>query len=99
MKKFITVADAPNMNELVSKALAYKQDPFSDNQLGKNKRIGLLFLNPSMRTRLSTQIAAQNLISHLKGLNDILHTNTITVRSELIIRESSIKKPVTKQKS
>jgi len=45
------------------------------------------------------QIAAQNLISHLKGLNDILHTNTITVRSELIIRESSIKKPVTKQKS
>ena len=28
---------------------------------GKNKRIGLLFLNPSMRTRLSTQIAAQNL--------------------------------------
>ncbi|MEJ7681227.1 MAG: hypothetical protein WKG06_25950 [Segetibacter sp.] len=29
--------------------------------LGINKRIGLLFLNPSMRTRLSTQVAAQNL--------------------------------------
>ena len=29
--------------------------------MGGNKRIGLLFLNPSMRTRLSTQIAAQNL--------------------------------------
>jgi N-succinyl-L-ornithine transcarbamylase len=29
--------------------------------LGNRKRIGLLFLNPSMRTRLSTQIAAQNL--------------------------------------
>jgi N-succinyl-L-ornithine transcarbamylase len=29
--------------------------------LGANKRIGCLFLNPSMRTRLSTQIAAQNL--------------------------------------
>ena len=29
--------------------------------LGKNKRIGCLFLNPSMRTRLSTQVAAQNL--------------------------------------
>src|SRR5687767_2827297 len=29
--------------------------------LGSNKRIGCLFLNPSMRTRLSTQIAAQNL--------------------------------------
>src|SRR5262245_48704261 len=61
MKKFITVADAPNINELVKKALAYKQDPLADKNLGKNKRIGLLFLNPSMRTRLSTQIAAQNL--------------------------------------
>src|SRR5437870_3079836 len=29
--------------------------------LGTNRRIGCLFLNPSMRTRLSTQIAAQNL--------------------------------------
>jgi N-succinyl-L-ornithine transcarbamylase len=61
MKKFITVADAPNINELVIKALAYKHDPLADKNLGKNKRIGLLFLNPSMRTRLSTQIAAQNL--------------------------------------
>ena len=61
MKKFITVADAPNINELVIKALTYKQDPLADKNLGKNKRIGLLFLNPSMRTRLSTQIAAQNL--------------------------------------
>jgi N-succinyl-L-ornithine transcarbamylase len=32
-----------------------------DKKLGANKRIGCLFLNPSMRTRLSTQIAAQNL--------------------------------------
>lgn len=32
-----------------------------DKTLGVGKRIGLLFLNPSMRTRLSTQIAAQNL--------------------------------------
>jgi N-succinyl-L-ornithine transcarbamylase len=29
--------------------------------LGKDKRIGLLFLNPSLRTRLSTQVAAKNL--------------------------------------
>ena len=32
-----------------------------DKTLGTDKRIGLIFLNPSMRTRLSTQIAAQNL--------------------------------------
>ena len=29
--------------------------------MGANKRIGLLFLNPSLRTRISTQIAAENL--------------------------------------
>lgn len=46
---------------LVQKALAYKANPFADKSLGANKRIGCLFLNPSMRTRLSTQIAAQNL--------------------------------------
>ncbi len=61
MKKFISVHDAGNIDALVKKALAYKADPLQHHHLGKNKRIGLLFLNPSMRTRLSTQIAAQNL--------------------------------------
>jgi len=49
------------INSLVQKALLYKSDAFRDKTLGANKRIGCLFLNPSMRTRLSTQIAAQNL--------------------------------------
>jgi N-succinyl-L-ornithine transcarbamylase len=61
LKKFISVHDVDNIDALVEKALAYKADPFKDRTLGKNKRIGCLFLNPSMRTRLSTQIAAQNL--------------------------------------
>lgn len=61
MKQFISVHDVPNINSLVKKALAYKANPFKDKTLGANKRIGCLFLNPSMRTRLSTQIAAQNL--------------------------------------
>lgn len=50
-----------NIEALVAGALSYKADPFKDKSLGKNKRIGCLFLNPSMRTRLSTQVAAQNL--------------------------------------
>jgi N-succinyl-L-ornithine transcarbamylase len=45
----------------VQKAITYKADPFRDKSLGTHKRIGLLFLNPSMRTRLSTQVAAANL--------------------------------------
>lgn len=61
MKQFISVNDVANIDSLVKKALAYKADPFADKKSGANKRIGCLFLNPSMRTRLSTQIAAQNL--------------------------------------
>jgi N-succinyl-L-ornithine transcarbamylase len=61
LKQFISVHDVPDINALVQKALLYKKDPFSDKNLGAHKRIGCLFLNPSMRTRLSTQIAAQNL--------------------------------------
>lgn len=61
MRNFISVHDVPDIDTLVKKALEYKNDPFKNKSLGANKRIGLLFLNPSMRTRLSTQIAAQNL--------------------------------------
>lgn len=61
MKQFISVNDVTDIDALVKKALAYKANPFTDKTLGINKRIGCLFLNPSMRTRLSTQIAAQNL--------------------------------------
>src|SRR5689334_2015539 len=61
MKNFISVNDVSDIDALVKQALAFKANPLLSNQSGKNKRIGLLFLNPSMRTRLSTQIAAQNL--------------------------------------
>ncbi|MEN9319359.1 MAG: hypothetical protein RIQ51_152 [Bacteroidota bacterium] len=61
MKQFINVKDVADINALVQKALAYKSDPVIDKQLGVGKRLGLLFLNPSLRTRLSTQVAAQNL--------------------------------------
>jgi N-succinyl-L-ornithine transcarbamylase len=61
LKNFISVSDVSNINELVAKALEYKSNPFKDKLLGANRRIGLLFLNPSLRTRLSTQVAAQNL--------------------------------------
>ncbi|MBI1341600.1 MAG: acetylornithine carbamoyltransferase [Terrimonas sp.] len=61
MKQFISVQDVKSIDALVKKALAYKASPWVDKKLGMNKRIGCLFLNPSMRTRLSTQIAAQNL--------------------------------------
>ena len=61
MRNFISASDVPDIGKLVSSALAYKADPLKDKLLGAHKRVGMLFLNPSMRTRLSTQIAAQNL--------------------------------------
>ena len=61
MKKFIEVSDVTDIQALINKGLAYKQHPLMDKALGANKRVGLLFLNPSLRTRLSTQVASQNL--------------------------------------
>src|SRR5690606_2626414 len=61
MEKFVSVKDAGDIQALVETALKYKADPLRHRNLGAGKRIGCLFLNPSMRTRLSTQIAAQNL--------------------------------------
>lgn len=61
MKQFISVNDVPDINALIANAMACKADPLKYKDLGKDKRIGLLFLNPSLRTRLSTQVAARNL--------------------------------------
>jgi N-succinyl-L-ornithine transcarbamylase len=61
MKNFISAHDVTDIDSLVRSALAYKAEPLKDRTLGAHKRVGMLFLNPSMRTRLSTQIAAQNL--------------------------------------
>lgn len=60
MKNFTSVKDVQNINELVEKALSLKTNPFQ-TKLAEGKRIGLIFFNPSLRTRLSSQVAAQNL--------------------------------------
>jgi N-succinyl-L-ornithine transcarbamylase len=61
MKNFISIADVSNLDQLVAQALEYKKNPYGDKLLGQGKKIGLLFLNPSLRTRFSTQVAALNL--------------------------------------
>ncbi|MCO6173788.1 N-acetylornithine carbamoyltransferase [Flavobacterium sp. NRK F10] len=69
MKQFISVKDITNLNELVNEALALKKDPFAFETLGKGKTIGLVFLNSSLRTRMSSQKAAQNLGMEVMVLN------------------------------
>ena len=61
MKNFISLADLPDFEETLALAKSLKKDPFAFEQHAKRKTLGLLFFNPSLRTRLSTQKAAQNL--------------------------------------
>jgi N-succinyl-L-ornithine transcarbamylase len=69
MKKFTEVQDVTNLNELVNEALHLKQNPYQYKHLGENKTLGLIFLNPSLRTRMSTQIAAVNLGMNVMVMN------------------------------
>ena len=64
MINFLSLADVSDLDALIQSGRDAKANPFADQHLGKNKTIGLIFFNSSLRTRLSTQKAAQNL-----GLN------------------------------
>ncbi|SFC45147.1 N-succinyl-L-ornithine transcarbamylase [Parapedobacter composti] len=61
MKQFFSVADVEDLPSIVAEALELKSNPFGYEHLGRRKTLGLVFLNPSLRTRLSTQKAAINL--------------------------------------
>jgi len=69
MENFISVKDVSNISALVNEALELKKNPFAHSELGKNKTLGLIFLNPSLRTRLSTQKAALNLGMNVMVMN------------------------------
>jgi N-succinyl-L-ornithine transcarbamylase len=61
MKHFIQFESKELGQELIDLAFTYKANPRLDLAKGQGKRVGCIFLNPSLRTRVSTQIAAQNL--------------------------------------
>jgi len=69
MKKFFSVADVDSLEDIVAEALSLKADPHAHVELGENKMLGLVFLNPSLRTRLSTQKAALNLGMNVMVMN------------------------------
>lgn len=69
MIKFTSAKDVTNIHQLVDSALSLKSDPFAFQHLGKNRTLGLIFLNPSLRTRMSTQKAAYNLGMNVIVLN------------------------------
>lgn len=61
MNHFIQFESKELGQELLDLAALYKANPTLHSSKGKGKRIGCIFLNPSLRTRVSTQIAAQQL--------------------------------------
>lgn len=69
MKHYLTINDLPNVQQSVKDAIILKQDPLAHQTVGKNKTIVLLFFNSSLRTRLSTEKAAQNLGMNVMVMN------------------------------
>lgn len=67
MKQFVSIEDVSDVEALLHKAMEIKRNPLTNTELGRNKSMGLIFLNPSLRTRISSQRAAMNL-----GLDVIL---------------------------
>ncbi len=67
MKHFLGIEAIDDMHLWVREARDLKKDPAAYSHLGKNKTLGLLFFNNSLRTRMSTQKAAFNL-----GLNALV---------------------------
>ncbi len=58
---FTTFPGLETAQKLIESAIFYKRSPRYDLQKGRGKRLGCIFLNPSLRTRVSTQVAASNL--------------------------------------
>ena len=67
MKQFLNVSDIGDLGKALEEAKQVKKTPFAWQDLGHNKTIILVFFNNSLRTRLSSQKAAQNL-----GMNPIV---------------------------
>lgn len=67
MRHFTSVTQLGNLDEAFAKARYVKENPFADQELGRNRTLLMIFFNSSLRTRLSTQKAAMNL-----GMNVIV---------------------------
>lgn len=67
MKEFTSIRQLGDLRQALAQAQQVKQNPFADQELGRNKTLLMVFFNNSLRTRLSTQKAALNL-----GMNVIV---------------------------
>jgi N-succinyl-L-ornithine transcarbamylase len=90
MKLFSSVNDVPDVNALVKEALHLKQNPYAYKDLGENKTMALVFLNPSLRTRMSTQKAALNLGMNVMVLNMDKEGWALELRDNVIMNGNTV---------
>ena len=70
MQHFTSIKDVPNPDALIQRALEIKRGNIPISQSPNIKKtLVLLFFNPSLRTRLSTEKAAQNLGMNVIAMN------------------------------
>ncbi len=67
MRHFTSITQLGDLGNALEEARYVKENPFADQDLGRNKTLLMIFFNSSLRTRLSTQKAAMNL-----GMNVIV---------------------------
>lgn len=68
MKNYTNISDIDNLQEIVAEALQLKKENSAIN-IGRGKTLGMLFFNPSLRTRLSTEKAAKLLGMEVMVMN------------------------------
>ena len=90
MKLFSSVNDVPDVNALVKEALHLKHNPYAYKDLGENKTMALVFLNPSLRTRMSTQKAALNLGMNVMVLNMDKEGWALELRDNVIMNGNTV---------
>lgn len=67
MRHFTSITQLGDLKDALAAAKYVKENPFADQELGRNRTLLMIFFNSSLRTRLSTQKAALNL-----GMNVIV---------------------------
>lgn len=61
MSHFLSIDDVSDLPALIADARHLKADPRAAHDLGRGKTLINVFFNPSLRTRLSTEVAGRNL--------------------------------------
>jgi len=89
MKNFTSIKDIFSLSTLLEEAKTIKKNPYDFKSFGEHKTLGMLFFNPSLRTRLSTQKAAQNLGMHVMVMNLQTDGWTIELQDGTVMNQGS----------